>query len=139
MLMLKKAVSGVAVAVLAVFLFAGFVFAQSCGTPPSPPCPVGSPGTGGTQGSGIPRLTNPLRCDNFQCVAGSVISFLIPIAASLAGIMVLVGGYQMVLSGGSPEAVSRGKKTIIYAAVGFVVILLARSAVPLLRSMFGGG
>ena len=77
-------------------------------------------GAGNPPGSG-PELINPIGCDKFGCVADRLINFLIVIAIPLTAIMVLVGGFQMLTAAGNPEKFSSGKKTLIYAAAGFVV------------------
>jgi hypothetical protein len=50
--------------------------------------------------------------------------------------MVLWGGFKMMTSSGDPEKFSSGKKTLLYAAVGFVVVLLANSVVSIIGSIF---
>ncbi len=86
-------------------------------------------------------LTNPLgsSCNDLSCPVQSIINFLFTIAIPLCAIMVLVGGFQMMTAAGQPEKISSGKKTILYAIIGFVVILLAGSVATLIRNAFGGG
>jgi hypothetical protein len=50
--------------------------------------------------------------------------------------MVLWGGFQMMTSAGDPEKFSTGRKTIVYAAVGFFVVLLANSVATVIQSIF---
>lgn len=59
--------------------------------------------------------------------------FLVAVAA----IMVLVGGFNLLFAGGSPEKIDSGRKYIIFAAVGLLVGLLAR-AIPALVKTLGG-
>jgi len=84
-------------------------------------------------------LTNPLggNCNDLNCVAQKVIGFLWLIAIPIASIMVLVGGFQMMTSAGDPEKFSSGKKTLTYAAIGLVVILLAGGFASFIKSLFG--
>jgi hypothetical protein len=83
-------------------------------------------------------LTNPLGTNSFQTVLNNVDSFLLVIAAPICGIMVVWGGFQMITSSGDPEKFSSGRKTLLYAAVGFVVVIFATSVVPLIQSIFNG-
>ncbi len=53
--------------------------------------------------------------------------------------MVLYGAFQIMTAGGKPEQVSSGRKTILYAVIGYAVVLLATSVVPLLTEILGGG
>ena len=85
------------------------------------------------------QLTNPLgsNCNDLTCPLTAVINFLFTIAIPLCGILILVGGFQMMTAAGNPEKVSQGKKTILYAVIGFVVILLSGSVAALIRNIFG--
>jgi len=86
-----------------------------------------------------PTLSNPLgQSATFQTVLNGFNAFLLAIAAPICGIMVVWGGFQMITARGNPEKFSEGKKTLLYAAVGFVVIIFASSVVPLIQSIFGG-
>jgi hypothetical protein len=71
-------------------------------------------------------------------VVGRISNLLLALAMPLCGIMVIIGGFQMMTAAGDPAKFSRGKKTFIYAAVGFVIVLFASSIVPLLKSILGG-
>lgn len=87
--------------------------------------------------SGPITLQNPLTgCNDLSCPVTAVINFLFTIAIPLCGIMVLVGGFQMMTAAGNPEKFGTGKKTILYAVIGFVVILLAGSVAALIQSIF---
>jgi hypothetical protein len=88
--------------------------------------------------SNPPSLANPLNTTDATVVLNNINSFLLAIAAPICGIMVVWGGFQMITSSGDPEKFSSGKKTLLYAAVGFVVVIFATSVVPLIKSIFNG-
>ncbi|MEK9179919.1 MAG: hypothetical protein AAB897_00710 [Patescibacteria group bacterium] len=90
---------------------------------------------GGTQGS--VTLYDPLNKRTFVQVTESIIKFIYDISIPLVAILVLWGGFQMITSGGSPEKFSAGKKTILYAAIGFAVVIFAGGAVALIKSLVG--
>ena len=92
----------------------------------------GAPGSGAAT---VP-LTNPLGADDFGEVAEKVIGALTVIATPIVAVMVLVGGFQILTAAGDPEKFSKGKKTILYAAVGFVIILLAQGVVGIINDVF---
>lgn len=85
-------------------------------------------------------LTNPLGtdCNDLTCPLAAVTNFLFMIAIPLCGILILVGGFQMMTAAGDPEKFSTGKKTLLYAVIGFVVILLAGSVATLIKNIFTG-
>ncbi|MBI2622951.1 MAG: hypothetical protein HYW65_00025 [Candidatus Liptonbacteria bacterium] len=81
-------------------------------------------------------LTNPLGADNLKDVIDKVAPTLIAIAAPIATIMVIYGAFLMITSGGNDERISTGRKTILYAAIGFAAVLLASSIVPVILDVF---
>ena len=83
-------------------------------------------------------LTNPLGTTDATTVLNNINLFLLAIAAPICGIMVVWGGFQMMTSNGDPERFSTGKKTLLYAAIGFVVVIFASSVVPVMQSIFNG-
>ncbi len=83
-------------------------------------------------------LQNPLNTTDINVVLDRVNLFLIAIAAPICGILVVWGGFQMITAAGDPEKFSKGKKTLLYAAVGFVVVIFASSIAPLIKNIFGG-
>lgn len=87
------------------------------------------------------QLVNPLGTSNLvgtNSVLSRISGFLLIVAAPICGIMVLVGGFQMMTAAGDPKKFTEGRKTLVYAAVGFVIVLFASSVVPLLKSILGG-
>ncbi|HUZ92913.1 MAG TPA: hypothetical protein VNG29_02845 [Candidatus Paceibacterota bacterium] len=98
--------------------YAGIAFAQS---------------SSGCTGGG---LVNPLGVCNIPSFVAQLLSALLVIAAPIATIMALYGGFQMMTAGGNPEKFSKGRKTLLYTAIGFVVILLAQQVVPIINVIF---
>lgn len=56
-------------------------------------------------------------------VIGNVVSLALILAAGVAIIYIIIGGYQYIFSFGNPETIERAKSTIIWAIVGLVVAL----------------
>jgi uncharacterized membrane protein len=85
------------------------------------------------------KLTDPLGGkETFPSVAVAVAGFLFwDIAVPLSVIMVLVGAFKLITSSGDPEKVSEGRKTILYAAVGLAVALVAGGIVSIIKSLLG--
>lgn len=126
--MMEIAKKGRAVWVSAIVFFAGMgvAFAQG-GTQAITLCdPLG--GSGCTPGS-----------ETFATVATNIANFLfVDIAIPLSVIMVLVGAFQMMTSAGEPEKISQGKKTILYAAIGLAIAIVAGGITTLLKSIITG-
>jgi cytochrome bd-type quinol oxidase subunit 2 len=49
------------------------------------------------------------------------------LAFIVAGIFIMLGGYSIITAGGSAEKVETGRRWILYAIVGLVVILIAEA------------
>ena len=85
----------------------------------------------------IGELINPFgNCRDLSCIAAKITGFLVIIAPAIATIMILVGAFQMITAGGDPKKFSDGKKTLLYAAVGLVVVLLAGTIINLVIRIF---
>jgi len=77
--------------------------------------------------------------ESFTSISTAVAVFLFwDIALPLCTIMVLVGAFQLITSSGDPEKVSQGRKTILYAAVGFAIALVAGSITNIIKSFVTG-
>ena len=71
----------------------------------------------------------------FLCILNKILGILLDIAAPIVAIMVVIGAVQIMTAGGNGEKITQGRKTILYAVIGFVVILLSTSVVPVLQSL----
>ena len=92
---------------------------------------VGPPPPGGSI-----TLPNPLSCADLFCLLEKVILVIFNIAIPVTVIMVLIGAFQILTAGGDPAKFATGQKTILYAAVGFALVILANSLVAIIRSFF---
>ncbi|HVN26586.1 MAG TPA: pilin [Candidatus Paceibacterota bacterium] len=81
-------------------------------------------------------LPNPIGTTSWADVAGKIVNVIfVDIAIPLCTIMALVGGFQLMTSAGEPEKASRGRKTLLYAALGFGVVLCATGIASLLQNL----
>lgn len=55
----------------------------------------------------------------------NIISFLVGIAGAVAVVFIIIGGFQYITSSGHPEKLEKAKKTLLYAAIGLVIVLAA--------------
>jgi type IV secretory pathway VirB2 component (pilin) len=53
----------------------------------------------------------------------------------ICAIFMMVGGYQMITASGDPQKFDTGKRTLLFAAIGFIIILAADKIVDFLRSI----
>ncbi len=72
---------------------------------------------------------------------GDIISKLLPYLFVLAGLGLLVflilGGFQLMVSGGDPKATEQAKGKITGAVIGFIIIFISYWLVQILQVVFG--
>jgi len=66
-----------------------------------------------------------------------VVDILLTFAGVVAIVFVIIGGYQYVVSGGNEETAEKGKKTLINAIIGIVVVVLAYTIINVLVNLVG--
>lgn len=68
-------------------------------------------------------IQNPIGTNDFSVLVVRIINWVAGIVASLAVLMVVVGGFQMMISGGNDEKVKSARQTIQWALIGLIVVL----------------
>lgn len=68
-----------------------------------------------------------------------VTTFLIPIAAVILFVVFLWGGYDFVISQGSPEKIKSGRAKITAGIIGFILLIAAYVIAKLFAVIFGLG
>ncbi|MBU2213593.1 pilin [Patescibacteria group bacterium] len=58
-----------------------------------------------------------------------VIKAILSFMALVAVVIIVIAGIRLVVSQGEQEAVEKSKKTILYAVIGLIIILLAQAIV----------
>lgn len=66
-----------------------------------------------------------------------IVPFLIIIAGVILLIMLIMGGFQMLTAGASPEQAEAGKKRLTTAILGFFVVITAYWLMQILEVIFG--
>ncbi len=94
---------------------------------------------GGGRGSSDIRFDSPLgNYANFQDILNRVIDGLLILATPVVVIMILWAGYQFIVSGGSPDKITKARQTILWAAVGYGILLLARGITFIVQQLLTG-
>src|SRR5947209_5410765 len=75
-------------------------------------------------------------CANDKTATGSantlitdVLQILSVVIGLVAVIMIMIGGFHYVTSGGSQEKVKKAKETLLYAIIGIIIVVLAQTIV----------
>ena len=96
---------------------------------------------GEPSGNGV-ELLNPLctsgggTCNNdVASLIQSIVKWLFVIATPIAVGMILIGAFQMLLSGGNEDKFATGKKTVLYAVIGYAIILIGWGITSIIQSL----
>ncbi len=80
-------------------------------------------------------LPNPLGGDSsIVGLISRIFNGLVYIAAAIAPIFIIWGAFQMLTSGGQAEKFNSGKKAILYAVIGFLIVLMASGIVKIIQA-----
>ncbi|MDK2949202.1 MAG: Type secretion system pilin [Patescibacteria group bacterium] len=80
-------------------------------------------------------ICNPIKYGTFGELFDAIIQWIIDIALVLAPLLIVYGGFLHITSAGDPAKSTQGKKVILYAAIGLIVALLARSLIGIIKEI----
>lgn len=84
-------------------------------------------------------IENPLgENSDINTLVMKVIDFLILLAIPLTAILIVYSGYNYITSAGNDKKIQAAQKTLIWALIGFAIVLLAKG-VPALIAQFLAG
>ncbi|HRT18189.1 MAG TPA: hypothetical protein P5122_01145 [Candidatus Paceibacterota bacterium] len=84
---------------------------------------------------GAATIENPIKSESFTELFEAIIDWIINIALVIAPLIIVYGGFLHITSAGDPAKSSQGKKVILYAAIGLLVALLAKSLIGILKEI----
>ncbi|MDP2586277.1 MAG: pilin [Candidatus Komeilibacteria bacterium] len=135
----------IAFLLLALFLFAGPVMAETVAACKASKCTMADEVAkaacdktcedAGAANSGVIKLDNPLG-ENIKTPAdlySRLIFGFMGVTGVIALLMFVIGGLQWMTAGGAADKVKKGKDTLIWAALGLVIIF---SSYAILRAIF---
>jgi hypothetical protein len=123
--------------VFSVITFMG-VHAQAATTPVAPPPSVSTNmannvcrGVLSTDGIAPSQDVTIASCQengdqSFSFIVRRIINIFSVVVGAVSVIMIIIGGFRYIISGGDSSGVSGAKNTILYAIVGLVIVLFAQ-------------
>jgi len=86
--------------------------------------------TSGGIGGGSEASNDPANlAQDFPDLFRKIVNVILFLVGAVAVIMLVIGGFKYVVSGGDSNAIESAKNTILYAIIGIVVAFLAFAAV----------
>lgn len=85
----------------------------------NPVCPAGTNG----------EFCKASNTSDLNKVIKSVVNVLLFLIGSVSVVVIIISGFRMVVSGGNSDSVSKARNSILYAAIGIVVSLMAYAIV----------
>lgn len=89
------------------------------------------------------EIPNPLNCEGaegeecFLFILTKILQVLRSIAIPIAGVMLIVSGFQYLTSAGSEDKANKAKKTMLYTVIGLAIIILAKLIVDVVKDILG--
>ncbi len=81
---------------------------------------------GSASSSPLCQDTSSSQLNGSNTLVNLIVNLISAIAAFVAVVIIIISGIQFINSGGDSKKVSQAKDTILYAAIGLIVIVLAR-------------
>ncbi len=85
---------------------------------------------------GIP-LTNPIKYNELPPLLEAIADGIGTIIIAAAVLMIVFSAILFVISGGSPDKLGNAKKSFMYAIVGLVIGILAKTIVAVVKYVVG--
>jgi len=82
-------------------------------------------------------MDQPWAISDIVNIIQGIISLLAPAAGIAFFIMLLVGGFQFVTSGGDPKAAGQARSTITYAIIGIILVVVSWLLLVLIKQLTG--
>lgn len=86
-------------------------------------------------------LTNPLGSETqtITDLLKKIVTWLVDIGGPIAVGVIIYGAIQMVISVGDPAKFKEGKQTILYAVIGYAIILVGWGIVSIITNLLKTG
>lgn len=83
------------------------------------------------------ELPNPISSDTFTDLFAGIMEWVLGIVGLAAVGMIVYGGVQYIVSGGAEARITSAMKTIKYAIIGLVIVLLSYAFLTAVKDILG--
>ncbi len=88
---------------------------------------------------GIICTCNPLEVSDIKDIIKAVQNWIFIVALIIAPLLIILGAFYVVTSGGEPNRVQKGKSIIIWTSIGLGLVLLAKVLYSVIINLIIGG
>jgi len=81
------------------------------------------------------EIPNPLGTESWEVLLDRIASYLIALAIPVASLAIAYGAWQMMASEGNVEKIEEAKRTIRWAIIGLIIVILAKGLALAIKNM----
>ena len=96
-----------------------------------------SASSGGSSSGGSVEIPNPLKTKSIAELIDRIVNYIIGIATLIFPLIIIYGAWQFLSTGGDMEKVTTARKTITYAVIGYILILLSKGVTMIVAQFLG--
>jgi len=82
-------------------------------------------------------IENPVAAGKLEDLIGKIVDFIFSVSLLVVPLMIIVGAFYFVTAAGNPSQIETGKRLVLYALIGFIIILLAKGLVAVIGDILG--
>ena len=83
-----------------------------------------------------PVPPNAFQLADIWLIVAAVIEMAIYVAGIIAVVMIIWGGFRLIISQGNPDSIKSARNSVLYAAIGLVVSISARAMMNVVMGIF---
>ena len=102
-------------------------------------CPSDCKGGPGVTQTFIFKLENPLEADNFLELIDVLATWLFNLSIPIVVVMIVYSGVMFLTSRGDTTKITKARQILLYAVVGFAIILIGKGFITLIESILNLG
>lgn len=99
-------------------------------TPPGDVPPGDGPG-----GSGSGKIENPISATDIFDLLNKILNFLFALSIFIVPVIVIYAAFLMLMGGGDPVKLQKGRMILFWTAIAFILILVSRGLPVVLRNL----
>lgn len=81
-------------------------------------------------------LDPPIPYLTFAELLNAIIKVIFNISLAVVPLMIIIAGVMFITAAGNPQQIDTAKRIIFYTLIGFIIILLSRGIMELLKEIF---